>query len=90
MLHLLGFPADRNDLFSLLLRTLNDDDDVVLLDEGLQWAANKTAMAALRGIGRVALHQLGDTLQVDGVSMITATDLVVLSEQHPACSSWYP
>ncbi len=90
MLHLLGFPADRTDLFSLLLSTLNDGDEVVLLDEGLQWAANESAMVALRGIDRVAVHQLGDTLQMDGVSMITATDLVVLSEQHPACSSWYP
>lgn len=90
MLHLLGFPADRNDLFGLLLATLNDNDAVVLLDEGLPWAGNETAMAALLNEASVSVHLLGGNAPIAGIPVITATDLVALSEQHPACSSWYP
>lgn len=91
MLHLLGFPANRNDLFGLLLCTLNDNDEVVLLDEGLQWAGNEAAMAELCNKASVSVHLLGDKPQVavTGINLITATELVALSEQHPACSSWY-
>lgn len=90
MLHLVGFPADRNDLFALLLGTLNDNDAVVLLDEGLQWADNETAMAALHSEASVSVHLLGGKAPIAGITVIMAMDLVALSEQHPACSSWYP
>lgn len=90
MLHLLGFPADRNDLFGLLLNTLNKNDAVVLLDEGLQWADNEAAMAELNNEASISIYQLSNKPVVAGINNITATDLVALSEQHPACSSWYP
>lgn len=90
MLHLLGFPADRTDLFDLLLNTLNDNDAVVLLDEGLQWAGKETAMAELHNKASISVHLLGEKPLVAGINIITAIGLVELSEQHPACSSWYP
>lgn len=90
MLHLLGFPAERNDLFGLFLNALNDHDSVVLLDEGRQWASNDAAMAELHNKAGITVHLLDDEPQVAGINIITATELVALSEQHPACSSWYP
>ena len=90
MLHLLGFPADRSDLFGLLLRTLNDNDEVVLVDEGLQWAGNETAVAQLRNQTNITVYLLSEERQITGIPTITAADMVALSEQHAACSSWYP
>lgn len=90
MLHLLGFPADRNDLLDLLLATLNDGDAVVLLDEGLPWADNEAAMAALHNKAIVSVYLLDSSTPITRIPVITTMDLVALSEQHPACSSWYP
>ena len=90
MLHLLGFPGDRNDLLDLLLATLNDGDAVVLLDEGLPWADDEAAMAALRNKAGISVYLLDAGAPTAGTAVITAIDLVTLSEQHPACSSWYP
>ncbi len=91
MLHLLGFPVERNDLFSLLLSTLNDNDEVVLLDEGLQWVGNQTAMATLRNGAGISVYLLSDkTPGADIDNTITTDELVALSERHPACSCWYP
>ena len=90
MLHLLGFPADRNDLLELLLSTLNENDEVVLLDEGLQWAGNEAAIAKLRAEPSICLHLLSEQAMDTGINNITTTEMVILSEQHPACSSWYP
>lgn len=90
MLHLLGFPLDRSDLFGLLLKTLNDNDEIVLVDEGLQWADNENAMAKLLNEADVCVHLLGNKPRGSASNIITATELVTLSEQHPACSSWYP
>lgn len=90
MLHLLGFPANRPDLLSLLLATLNEGDAVVLLDEGLQWAGNEPAITQLRNQASIDVHLLGDEQPIASINVITATELVVLTEQHPGCSSWYP
>ena len=90
MLHLLGFPSNRNDLFELLLTTLNDNDDVVMLDEGLQWVEDKAALARLISEASVSVYQLSEKPLDASLSSITAAQLIALSEKHPACSSWYP
>ena len=90
MLHLLAFPADRNDLLQLLCATLNDGDDIVLLDEGLAWLQRSTALADLTDHRNIRLQALTSEPGSDPLVRIHHQDLISLSEAHPTCSCWYP
>lgn len=89
MLHLLAFPADRQDLLTLLLQCLGEHDEVVLIDEGLQWLDNRQALGQLANSG-ARLHALGPVSQDDYVTRIDYPELIAISDRHPASSSWYP
>lgn len=89
MLHLLAFPADRQDLLTLLLQCLGEHDEVVLIDEGLQWLSNSQTLGQLANSG-ARLHALGPVSQDDCVTRIDYPKLIAISDRHPASSSWYP
>ncbi|MDF1629983.1 MAG: hypothetical protein P1U78_09325 [Alcanivoracaceae bacterium] len=89
MLHLLAFPAARTDLLALMLQCLAEADEVVLLDEGLQWLADERALQPIRAKG-TRLHALGGPSEHLWVAEIDYQELIAISERHPASSSWYP
>jgi sulfur transfer complex TusBCD TusB component (DsrH family) len=89
MLHLLAFPADRNDLLQLLGATLNDGDDIVLLDEGLAWLQQSAALVSLTAHRNIQLHALSSERGNDQLPRIHHQGLIALSERHPACACWY-
>lgn len=89
MLHLLAFPGARTDLLTLLQHCLAEGDDVVLLDEGLQWLTNEQVLLQLTATG-ARLHALGGQSDKSCATDIDYPGLIALSEQHPASSSWYP
>lgn len=89
MLHLLAFPAERSDLLTLLLQCLGEGDDVVLLDEGLQWLPRGQALQQLQASG-ARLYALDSTSGEACIARIDYPELIAISERHPASSSWYP
>jgi sulfur transfer complex TusBCD TusB component (DsrH family) len=89
MLHLLAFPATRRDLLVLMLQCLAEGDEVVLLDEGLQWLADGQALRQVHAKG-TRMHALGETSEHLWVAGIDYQELIAISARHPASSSWYP
>ncbi|MCC1498016.1 hypothetical protein [Alcanivorax sp. 1008] len=89
MLHLLAFPIARTDLLALMLQCLAEGDEVVLLDEGLQWLADGQALQQIQATG-TTMHALGRPSEHAWVADINYQELITISERHPASSSWYP
>ncbi|MFN3713221.1 MAG: hypothetical protein ACK4SX_06160 [Alcanivoracaceae bacterium] len=89
MLHLLAFPPTRTDLTAMVEACLNDNDAIVLLDQGLDWLANVDALKALAGHARTTLFALTSS-DAGTITMLDYHGLILLTEQHQANSSWYP
>jgi sulfur transfer complex TusBCD TusB component (DsrH family) len=89
MLHLLAFPPTRADLTAMVAASLNDNDAIVLLDQGLDWLADIDALKTLAGHARTTLFALTSS-DAGNISMLDYQGLIILTEQHQAISSWYP
>lgn len=87
MLHLIGFAPDNHALLARVAALVSAGDDVVLLDDGLGFARDKTTLDSLTQTLGAQVYCCSEEKPVG--NHIDYAGLVALTEKHQASLSWY-